>query len=151
MAKFAEGTTVSPDTSMLEIKKLLTKYGASKFVYGEQEGSHVIMFEMRNRRIRLTLPIPDAKQFRTTASYRTRTTDQAKAAQEAEVRRLWRALVLVIKGKMELVESGIVSFEDEFLSYTLTPDNQTFGEWIGPKLDEIYRTGQLPPLLPAPR
>lgn len=151
MAKYAEGTTVPTEQTMLEIKKLLAKYGATSFVYGEQSDRHIIMFEVKGRRLRLTLPIPPIKQFRGYVgnTYRLRTEGQAKEAQQAEIRRLWRALLLVIKAKLEIVESGISSFEQEFLSYTMLPDGETVGEWMEPQINDVYQSGKMPPLLPG--
>lgn len=150
--KYAEGTTVSIDTSIIELKRLIQKYGASKFVYGEEAGGYVVMFEMNNRRIRFYLPVPPLTNFEYVGNtYRTRTDKGMRDAQEAEVRRLWRTLILIIKSKFEIVASGITSFETEFLANIVLPDNRTFGEWASPQLEGIYSTGQMPALLPAGR
>ena len=31
----------------------------------------------------------------------------------------------------------------------MLPDNTTTGEWMLPQIDRAYRTGEMPPLLPA--
>lgn len=59
-------------------------------------------------------------------------------------RQRWRAFALVIKAKLEAVESGITTIEEEFLSHVVTPSGQTFGEWAVPQLRDMKKTGQLP-------
>ena len=55
-----------------------------------------------------------------------------------------------IKSKLELVESGIFSFKEEFLVQTVLPTGETFEERINEQFDQIMATGQMPLLLPAP-
>ena len=64
-------------------------------------------------------------------------------------RQRWRALLLVIKAKLEAVTAGISTIETEFLANIVLPDNTTAGEWMIPQIDQAYRTGQMPPMLPA--
>ena len=61
----------------------------------------------------------------------------------------WRALALTIKAKLEAVETGITTFESEFLSYTVLPNGKTVAEEILPKLDLINKSGAMPKLLPG--
>ena len=44
-----------------------------------------------------------------------------KGAHEQERRRLWRALLLNIKAKLEAVESGISVFDEEFMAHIVLP------------------------------
>ncbi len=37
----------------------------------------------------------------------------------------------------------------EFPANIVSPDNTTSGEWMIPQIDRAYRTGEMPPLLPA--
>jgi hypothetical protein len=48
-----------------------------------------------------------------------------------------------------VVESGISTFEQEFLAHIILPDNSTVGDWIGPQIEQAYETGAMPPMLPA--
>ena len=59
------------------------------------------------------------------------------------------ALLLVIKVKLEAATAGISTIETEFLANIVLPDNTTAGEWMIPQIDHAYRTGEMPPLLPA--
>ena len=153
MAKFAANTDVPSDRSRAEIEKILQRYGAGKFMYGWDQNSAVIAFEMNERRIQFQLPLPDreSNEIKRTPSGNLRTSKtQIDAAYEQAVRQRWRALALVIKAKMEAVEVGITMFEDEFLAHIVLPDGQTVGRWMAPQVAHAYQTGKMPPLLPSP-
>ena len=149
MARFAEGTTVSPEASQAEIAATLRKYGATSFAYGWEDNRAMIAFRAHERSVRFLLDLPrsDDPEFHQTPTGRTRQGDAVGAAYEAEVRRRWRALALAIKAKLEAVATGIASFEDEFLAYTMLPDNTTVAEHIHAEVDEAWRTGGVPPSL----
>ena len=70
-------------------------------------------------------------------------------AYEQAVRQRWRALALVIKAKLEAVESGITVFDKEFMAHIVLPDGKTVGEHMLPQIESSYETGSMPPLLPA--
>ena len=55
----------------------------------------------------------------------------------------------MIKAKLEAVTAGISTVEAEFLANVVLPDNRTAGEWMLPQIDRAYRTGEMPPMLPA--
>jgi hypothetical protein len=151
VARYAESTQVPSDRSRAEIERTLRKYGASAFAYGWQGHSASVMFEMAGRRIVFRLPLPDAdsEEFTLTPTGRERSASAAGEAYEQAVRQRWRALALVIKAKLEAVEAGISSVEDEFLAHVALPSGGTVGEWMRPRLDEVYATGQMPALLPG--
>lgn len=153
MTRYAERTEVSSDRSRSEIERTLVRYGATSFAYGWEQGRAVVAFEMKGRRIRFLLPLPDRndKQFLYTPEKKLlRSREQADAAWEQAVRQRWRALALAIKAKLEAVAAGITTFEDEFLAHTQLPGGLTVGEWLQPQIDIAYRTGRMPPLLPGP-
>lgn len=152
MAKYAAGTSVSPADSRLEIEKVLTRYGAQSFMYGWEHGRAALAFHAHGVQVRFLLPMPDpdSREFTHTPKRKQRrSNDAAQEAYEQAVRQRWRALVLVIKAKLEAVESGIVTFEDEFLAHIVLPSNTTVGQWVGPQLNEVYGSGQMPSLLPG--
>jgi hypothetical protein len=150
--QYAKDTSVSSEQSQAEIRKTLTRYGATKFAYLEEEERAAIMFEIANRRIRFVLPLPNRKDprfWKTPGRKIQRTSDAAFKEWEQSCRQRWRALALAIKAKLEAVESGIATFEEEFLSYIIMPDGQTVGEHVLPNIEKAYLTNQMPPLLPA--
>ena len=69
--------------------------------------------------------------------------------QEQEVRRRWRALLLVIKAKLEAVESGISTMDSEFLAFVVLPSGMTFGEWAAPQLNDLAAKKKMPRLIVA--
>lgn len=151
MARYAAGTEVSSDRSRSEIERTLRRYGATAFAYGWQGERAVIQFEANGRRIRFELPMPDRDdpEFTMTPTGRERSESAAEQAWEQAGRQRWRALALAVKAKLEAVESGIATFESEFLAYTVLPDNQTVGEHLLPQLEAVYSTGEMPALLPG--
>jgi hypothetical protein len=151
--KYASETTVSAEKSRAEIERTLSRYGATKFMYGWQDESALIAFEMDGRRVQFVLPLPDrnADEFSKTPARRNRRSPtQALAAWEKTCRQKWRALALVIKAKLEAVESGITVFEDEFLAHIVLPDGTTVAQFMVPQIAKAYATGRMPALLPAP-
>lgn len=147
--KYAADTKVPPERSRAQIEHELERYGAEGFGYLKQDRDVVIAFQAHGRYIRfhLTLPIPE--EFERNRSGARLNSSQAKAAHEKAVRQKWRALLFVIKAKLEAVESGISTFEEEFLPYTVLPSGETVNQWLGPQLDEAYRSGEMPGLMPG--
>lgn len=152
MSRYAEQTQVPADRSRNEIERILRRYNATAFAYGWAEGSATIGFTIANRSVRIELPLPDFgdKRWGQTETGRTRTASARQAAYEQAVRQRWRALVLIIKAKLEAVEAGISTVEREFLADVLLPDGRTVGAWVEPQLGIAYDRGQMPALLPGP-
>jgi hypothetical protein len=152
MTKFAAQTKVSSSKSKIEIERTLTRYGATEFVYGTKPEWAVVAFKMVGRQIRFMLPLPDRKDSEFTEYQRgsytyERSETTASNMYEQAIRQRWRALALVIKAKLEAVESGITEFEDEFLAHIVLPNGQTMGELAKPQIKIAYETGQVPSLL----
>jgi len=154
MARYAENTTVPIERSQAEIQGLIQRYGARKFASGYDEDARlaVIQFEMTGRRVmfRLSLPNLDDERFAVDARGRQRSHSAWTNAYDQECRRLWRSLLLVIKAKLESVESGVESFEEAFLPQIVIPGTgQTYGEYAVPQIAAVYEHGDLPPMLPG--
>lgn len=146
MTRYAEGTTVSPERSQAEIAELLRKYGATSFVSGFEDQRAMVAFRAHDRTVRFILDLPNAgdDEFSWTPTRQRRKPDAAAAAHEAEIRRRWRALALAIKAKLEAVATGIASFEDEFLAYTVLPDNTTVGQHVQAEIEAAWKAGRAP-------
>ncbi len=154
MSTFAANTTVSVAKSRAEIEDLVSRYGATTFASAIQPGRAVAMFEMQGRRVRLALPLPDKTSqefthYRPGNGHTLKLRDPAaiEKVYEQACRQRWRALALVVKAKLEAVESGIASFEQEFLAYIALPDGGTVGDFMVPQVALAYQTGNMPPLL----
>ncbi len=150
--KFAEGTRVSVARSRDEIERNLKRHGATGFLYGDQGDRAAIAFEIKGRRYRMDLAYPSPSTFNPgTNQYTARIShaERVASAYEREKQRLWRALALLVKAKLEAVASGISTIEEEMFAHTVMPNNQTVGEWLEPQLEEVYRSGKMPPLIPG--
>ena len=55
--------------------------------------------------------------------------------------------MLVLKAKLEAVEAGITTIEQEFLADMVLPGDVTVGEALLPRLDDALNTGRMPDLL----
>ncbi len=149
MTRYAESTAVPSDRSRAEIEATLRRYGASAFAYGwdDDASTAMVKFRIADRWVAMMLPLPprDSREFTHTPGRRLqRSPAQVEAAYEQAVRQRWRALALVIKAKLEAVESGISTVEREFLADMLLPDGSRLGDWAKPALEEAYASGLMP-------
>lgn len=149
MGVYARTTQVPVERSKTEIERNLRRYGAGAFMYGSTDTKGVIQFEMNKFRIRFDLPVPDRNEFKTNRRGASLPEHFVQRAWEQACRQRWRALSLAILAKLEAVECGITSFEEEFLAHIVLPGNKTAGEWLVPQIEEIYEKKKLPPLLGA--
>jgi hypothetical protein len=120
---YAQGTVVTEPESQAEIRNLLTKHGATDCTVGlNASGSGVVKFTMGGRRVRLLLSLP---------------------IQSRERPRRWRVLLLLLKAKMEAVDSGLSTFDAEFLSHIVMENGTSVGQFMAPKLSEAYLSGRI--------
>lgn len=150
---YAENTCVPVERSRAEIERLLTKYGADEFMSGSKPTMAMLQFRLNDRMVRFTLPYPpkDSAEFSKTPTGRAkRNPDSIAQAWDQEVRRRWRSLALMVKAKLEAVSTGIVTFDEEFLSHFVMPNQMTFAEWVIPQLEKAYSSGKMPGLLALP-
>ena len=152
--RYAEGTAVSSHASQAEINHLLMRYGATSFMFGQKEDGAMVAFEMRGRRIKFLLPMPDrnAQEFMMGVHPHSHkpmklTPDNAALKYKQAAKERWRALVLCIKAKLESVESRIETFEEAFMPHIVMANGRTIGETLLPDLPRITDTGKMPPLL----
>lgn len=149
MTRYAASTSVSSAKSKAEIESTVERYGAEQFFSGWDATHAVIGFTMVGRDVRFVLPMPDrADPTFTHHSRGPRSPDAALEQWEQACRQKWRALLLVIKAKLEAVESGISVFEEEFLANIVMPDGRLVAEHVRPRIAAAYETGDMPPMLP---
>jgi hypothetical protein len=147
---YAANTEVAVEKTRGEIERLLSRHKCAKFMSGVDNEAHraTVQFQAYSRLIKfeINLPNPTDPKYRSMKnSYLQRSAAGIAKVIEQEERTRWRALLLVIKAKLEAVESGIATFEDEFLAHVLLPNQQTVAEYIGPTVEAIYQTGRMPP------
>jgi len=131
--RFAEDTRVPVDRTKQELERLLRQHGAEGYASGWDPSQDRVEFLWRGKQIRFVLP---------------RDTTLSAARREQAERQRWRALLLVVRAKLEAVRAGIAVFEQEFLGFIVVPDtNQTIYEHAAPRLQagEFSASRLLPP------
>jgi len=131
---YAKRTEVPVGQTRTEIDTMLQKHGAKSVAFMFSATRAIVVFELRDRRIKFDLPLPSADE----------------KGYEQRTRSRWRALLLCIKAKLESAESNIETFDEAFLAQTVMPDGQTVYEHTLPTIKQVYADGQMKPLLPPP-
>ncbi len=150
--RYAQATEVPVERTRAEIEAVLAKYGADAFG-SMMDGRHArIAFRMAGRHYRFALTLPDPAEDQFNIYHQGRSTFRRTASATADLyaqacRSLWRALLLVIKAKLEAAAIGITSLEDEFMAAMVLSDGATVGETMGPQLADHYRLGGPPRLM----
>lgn len=142
---YAADTTVSCEKSQSEIQRMLMRAGAERYMVGFDKTQAAIGFHLRGKSCRFILPLPDRmeKEFWFTKTrHNKRTEAEAFAAWEQACRSRWRAMGLSIKAKLESVEIGLRTFEQEFLADIVTENGQTVGDRIIPQINEDANAGK---------
>lgn len=149
MTRYAAQTEVDAGRSREELERTVVRYGASAFGYGWEDGRAVVQFRAQGRYVKFELPMPnpDDREFTLTPTGKARSGSSAAQAYQQASRQRWRALALVVKAKLEAVESGITTFDEEFMAHLLLPDGQTVGQFMGPQIEHAYEHGKMPKLL----
>jgi hypothetical protein len=148
---YEENTKVSVEKSKAELERTVGRYGADSFAYGWEGGRATVGFRLEGKYVRfnLTLPTRGERRFTHTPSTENkRSPAQAEKAWEQACRSKWRALNLVIKAKLEAAETGITTFEEEFLAHIMLPNGETVGQHLIPQIEDSYKDGKSMPLLP---
>jgi hypothetical protein len=132
--RYAHGTDVPVSKTRGEIEALLSKHGAAQILSGidRERRSGFVGFTLQGRQYRIPL-LPRKGQHR----------DPEQVEREQ-----WRALLLIIKARLEFVAGGLSTVEQEFLAHTVLPSGATVGDELMPRLAEVYRTGEVRALLP---
>lgn len=159
--QYANATSVSVEKSRAEIEGILAKYGAERFAYATEPGRAAVMFQITDPStkttlaIRMVLPLPSREEERFTNRKRynyatngyTNSADVVGKLWEQACRSSWRALLLVIKAKLEACACGISTIEREFLADVITSSGETIGEQIRPQLKAMSDRKETPRLL----
>jgi hypothetical protein len=124
---YAERTEVPFDRSVQQIIAMLRKSGADQIGQIEAREIFAVQFTMAERMIRMTIGLADGSSRRSA--------DQIR-------RQRARALLLVIKAKLESIASGIETVEQAFLANVVMADGATVYERVRGDLAIEYRSGQ---------
>jgi len=152
---YAETTTVPFERSVSEIVTLIKAHGAAQIGQFEGDDAFTIWFTLADRMIRFGLPIPALAEMPQYDGRRRALTKDQRLAKLAQARKSrGRALLLVIKAKLESVESGIETVEQAFLANVVMAGGRTVYEHIAEPIALQYAGGAPDPalgLLPPPR
>ena len=132
---YAYKTDVEITQSRAEIEAQLGRAGAGQIVGGWDRNtrSGFIIFALGGKQYRLDVPQRE---------YGHREKDQVD-------RERWRALLLIVKARLELVRAELSTVEVEFLPHMMLPNGKPVAEVIMPAIEKMYEDGQMRPLLPG--
>lgn len=139
---FAENTTVPVERSVAEIVALVKRAGAERIAQFDEPERFTVQFTMAGRMVRFRVAMPSMESMpQRDGRGRTLTRVQRidRAAQAARQRA--RALLLVIKAKLESVASEVETFEQAFLANVVMADGQTIYDRIAAPVALEYETG----------
>lgn len=126
MTRYAARTTVTPQKSRAEIESVIKRYGATGFNSGWQGEDVRVEFLCKDRHIRFVMREPQSEQAK---------------------RQKWRALLLLVKAKLEAVDAKIVTFEEAFLSDIVMSDGKTVWERVRDPIALEYSQRKLTSLI----
>lgn len=128
MKTYAQNTPVPVEETIVEIRKIVSKYGGEQFMFGVDEKQIAVGFSKEGRMVRISVPQEAGKDQRNKA--------------------LARSLLLIIKAKLETVAAGAAVFENEFLANIVLPDGKLVGQQVRPAIAAAYEGRDMPALLP---
>jgi hypothetical protein len=126
VTRYAARTTVTPQKSRAEIESVIKRYGATGFNSGWQGEDVRVEFLCKDRHIRFVMREPQSEQAK---------------------RQKWRALLLLVKAKLEAVDAKIVTFEEAFLSDIVMSDGKTVWERVREPIALEYSQRKLTSLI----
>jgi hypothetical protein len=145
---YAENTEIAVEKSMSEIVGMIRNAGAERIAQVEEPGTVAIQFFLRERMLRFRVALPAWDTMPKWNGRRELLTDDKRkqmAAQRAKQRA--RALMLVIKAKIESVESGVETFDEAFMPNVVMPDGKTVAQHTLSRIAEGYADGRMPALM----
>lgn len=143
MARYAEATTVTVESSRGEITGILAKHGVVRMGWFSEPEADTLQFELEARAYRFRIERPSIADVQAAwdeehpyAAPGARANIDWSTKTAAEWRRRWRANVLLLKAKLEFADGEASTVVRELLPYALLPDGRT--------LEEAITAGSLP-------
>lgn len=124
--RFAEGTTVTVDSSRGEITGILAKHGVERMAWAHEPEGDQLTFELAGHQYLFRIPMPTVTEIR--RMYPNAYDEQKKL--DAEWRRRWRANVLLLKAKLEFADGEASTVVRELMPYAVLKDGRTLEEAI---------------------
>lgn len=163
MGHYAEGTSVPVSRSREELQRILERAGALEIAFATGAGGRArCAFRLKSTGLLVALEVPPVDPAALARKLGIRSDRYSKkegrwlkphelalAKADGEHRRRWRALLLVVKAKLEAIASGISTFEGEFMAGVVLANGRTLEAELAPKLKELAESGAVPSLLPS--
>jgi hypothetical protein len=145
---YAAKTTISFDRSIGEIIGMVRAKGAAQIAQMDNGDMFILAFSMNERQIRFTIPLPTIAEMPQRDGRNSPIPNARKAEMVEQARRQkGRALMLVIKAKLESIESKVETMEQAFLANVVLADNRTVYESAQSQIAIAYETGKVTPLM----
>lgn len=132
--RYAEGTTVTVESSRGEITGILARHGVLEMGWQTGPDGDRLLFKLAGRSYLFDIRKPTRAEVGRLYPH----ARDLDAKMAAEWRRRWRAHVLLIKAKLEFASGGDTTAEREFMPYLIVAGGGTLSEWL-----ESDRGGQL--------
>ena len=140
---YAEATTVPFERSVSEIVTMLKRAGAAQIGQMDDDAFYAIQFTLGDRMIRFRLPLPSINDMPTRNGRNQALTNSQRLDRLAQTKRSKaRALMLVIKAKLESVDCGIETVEEAFLANVVMADGATVYDRISRPIALEYASGK---------
>jgi hypothetical protein len=142
---YGKATEVPFERSISEIVGLLENAGADQIGQMSSRTGFVIQFTMADRHVRFKVTFPTPEELGDLTGPR----QDPKRVEQQWRRQRGRALLLVIKAKLESIESEVENFEEAFLANVVLANGETLYECMREPIAIEYKTGAVQPTLPA--
>lgn len=102
-----------------ELERLLLEHNVTIFGYERLEALAVVRFKMHDRKLRLVVTMPDwgDSKYTTTQTGYERSPKARQDLYWKDVRSRWRAMKNLIAAKLDGIDAGITTFDDEFRQF----------------------------------
>ncbi len=130
MARYAENTKVSVESSRGELSGILTKHGVQRQGFTSEPHADSMFFELGGQSYRITMTKPTTAELekRDGRQYVYPHNVDWAGKVDQEWRRRWRAAVLLLKAKLEFIDSGDTTLDRELMAYRVLADGRTLEE-----------------------
>ena len=142
---YASQTGVSTERSKGEVERLLSRAGATSFMSGYDGTTAMLGFKLHDRLYSIRFQLPSQEDYAFTPGGRRRRSavDMLKHHEQG-CRSRWRAIVLIIKAKLEAVEIGVMTVEEAFATDLVLGRGLTVGQAVR----KAVEFGKIPAALP---
>ena len=129
MTRYAQGTDVPVSRSQEEVERTLVRFGCQQRAWMRDDAKPMIAlaFTRKGLSYRMVMPLD-------------------KSGGERETRRRMRVVLLWLKAQCEMVDTGLMSFEDAFLPHAALPDGRTVAQAFQPQVQAMLTEGRMPSL-----